>query len=372
MKIYADNVIIGGGIIGLLTAFYLSKSNQSIVIIEKSALASEASWAGGGIISPLYPWRYSSAVTALASQAQEIYPSLVEELYEKTGIDAEYLKSGLLISEIDDWDQAINWCEKHCIKSELVKKVNTNLKMRSSSWLYLPEVSQLRNPRLVASLSTYLRSLEKVKIIENDKVQRVDFKNVLVKSQRHQVVAKKIIFTTGAWTSNFINIPIKPIRGEMLMFAPFKHSLKQITLVDGKYIIPRRDGRVIVGSTLEDVGYKKGPTAVGRKELLKAAVNIMPMLKYQKIERHWAGLRPCSPNGIPFIGFHPDSENVLVNAGHYRNGVVLAPASCQLAVDLLLNAKPKVDHNPYHILSTRTYSKEKTKELAHRSSAVAS
>jgi glycine oxidase len=120
-------------------------------------------------------------------------------------------------------------------------------------------------------------------------------------------------------------------------------------LMDGRYVIPRNDGRILAGSTLEEAGYDKTTTAEARESLYDSALRIIPALAECPVEHHWAGLRPGSPDGIPFIGAVPGIGGLHVNAGHYRNGLVLAPASTRLLVDQLLGRTPIVDPEPYRL-----------------------
>lgn len=120
-------------------------------------------------------------------------------------------------------------------------------------------------------------------------------------------------------------------------------------LADGRYLIPRGDGRVLIGSTLEEADFDKTPTADARASLYQSALAMLPALADCAIEHHWAGLRPAAPDGIPFIGAVPDIEGLYVNAGHYRNGLVLAPAATRLLVDILLERQPSIDPAPYRL-----------------------
>ena len=133
----------------------------------------------------------------------------------------------------------------------------------------------------------------------------------------------------------------------MILFKTEPGKIKRITLSQDRYVIPRRDGRVLVGSTLEHTGFDKTITTDAREELMQEAYRIIPSLKEAEIEFHWAGLRPGSTNGIPYICPVRDIEGLYLNAGHYRNGVVLGPASARLAADLILNRRPILESSVY-------------------------
>ena len=138
-----------------------------------------------------------------------------------------------------------------------------------------------------------------------------------------------------AWPNCLLRPNIRPIRGQMLLFKLQPGALDTILYRKGLYLIPRRDGHVLVGSTLEDVGFDKSTDAATRQRLHAAAAELLPALADVQPVQHWAGLRPGSPDNIPIIDRHPDFDNVFVNAGHYRYGVTLAPASAELLVALM-------------------------------------
>jgi glycine oxidase len=164
--------------------------------------------------------------------------------------------------------------------------------------------------------------------------------------------ADKVVLATGAWSglglAGLAATPqIRPIRGQMLLFKLAPGVLDTILYRNGLYLIPRRDGHVLVGSTLEDAGFDKSTDDATRQRLHLEAAGLLPALAAMQPMRHWAGLRPGSPDNIPVIDRHPDFENVFVNTGHYRYGVTLAPASAELLVDVMEGRTPALDPTPY-------------------------
>ncbi len=139
----------------------------------------------------------------------------------------------------------------------------------------------------------------------------------------------------------------------MLLFNTKPGLIKRIVLEGNRYIIPRKDGRVLFGSTMEDVGFKKKTTQEARDELYNIATERFPVLKEYPIEKHWAGLRPGSPTGIPYICSHPELAGLYINAGHFRNGVVLGPASARLCADLVTGREPSLPAAPYRLNAPR-------------------
>jgi glycine oxidase len=360
----SDCLIIGGGIIGMLTAHELSQAGMRITLIERRETGRESSWAGGGIVSPLYPWRYADAVTALATWSQQRYPALAAALHQESGIDPEYQRSGLLVLEVEDKTQALSWGKRHaialhsCTADEAVS-YDTGLKTGGRGGIWMPEVAQVRNPRLVKAarlaIDHNINILEEHEITElishNGKIQGVRVGTTKIESER-------VIICAGAWSQKLLAetaIPpaIEPVKGQMILLKTNPGRVNRILLHNQRYLIPRLDGRVLVGSTLEHKGFDKTTTTETQKELRQFACDHYPALADAPVEHHWAGLRPGSPQGIPFIGPVPGVEGLYLNAGHYRNGVVLGPASARLMADLVLQREPSLDPAPYALDAAR-------------------
>ncbi|HAG96038.1 MAG: glycine oxidase ThiO [Pseudomonadales bacterium] len=355
-----DVLIVGGGIIGLLLAKELLQKSVSVTVLDRQAIGKEASWAGGGIVSPLYPWNYQPCITALASWAQEAYPDLAEELAAETGIDPEFNQCGLLMLDPPDRGKITNWAERNDKRYEVIDGAETHAlepALGSSEWhgVWWPDIGNVRNPRLLKSLEIYLQRHSECKLIPECQVTRFEQSPggrvaVVANEQRYQ--ADKVVVCAGAWSNQVLNqlgieLPIEPVRGQMLVFEPSPGLINGIILHQGRYLIPRLDGRIVVGSTLEYTGYDKSTTTKARQELLASACQLVPALDSIPVEAHWAGLRPGSPHGIPFIGEVPGFPNLYLNAGHFRNGLVLAPASARLMRNILLGEAPIVDPVPY-------------------------
>ncbi|MBI5462885.1 MAG: glycine oxidase ThiO [Gammaproteobacteria bacterium] len=344
-----DVVIVGAGLIGMLTARELHAAGLRVTLIERGASGRESSWAGGGILSPLYPWRYPDPVSALARWSQQRYPELLAEIHAQSGIDPEYARSGLLI--LDDGNDAdvTAWAKRFDTQLETADAarqcaLEPALGMPSARAWWLPEVGQVRNPRFVKSLRTALER-QGVQFVEQRAVTgfRQQGERVTgVDTDGGFVAADHTVVAGGAWSGDLLratglDLPVVPVRGQMILFRGRPGDVRRIVLDGGRYVIPRRDGRTLVGSTLERVGFDKSTTESALAELSTAAARLIPALGACELEHHWAGLRPGSPTGVPCIARHPGFANLYINAGHYRNGVVMGPASARLLADLLLN-----------------------------------
>lgn len=358
-----DIIIVGGGIIGLLTARELVQRGIVATVIEQGFLGRESSWAGGGILLPLYPWRQQPAITQLVLQSIGMYPQLAAQLLEATGIDPEWRPCGLLITQNPDITAARAWCNRNLIEYQdapehLLKDFNTQA---IHPW-FLPGIAQIRNPRLIKALKQDL--LQKgVRLLENCHLSAVELqagKITAIETNSGKFAVDHLIVTTGAWTAEFFerffpamlaNKPdIAPVKGQMLLYAANPDLLKTIVLDGDHYLIPRKDGHILAGSTVESTRqFDKSVTDDGRMELDNFAKRLFPALQAYPLVKHWAGIRPGTSDGVPYIDSHPEISNLSINAGHFRNGLAMAPASAKLIADLILQQTPSIDPEPYRL-----------------------
>ena len=354
-------VIVGGGVMGLLSAHYLHAQGACLRVLDSSVPGRGASWAGGGILSPLRPWEYPDAVSALVQRSIALYSALSARFLREGGIDIELVQSGMVYLDAEvaaattwaaQWGQA---CEMTA--PEAIPSIQTGVAARGTA-VFFPHTRQIRNPRLLRAL---IESLGRVGIpvmshattrLHTETTGRVAFalNGEIPDFTPHYLVS------AGAWTSEVLRavgeFAVRPVRGQMLCLKGEPGVLKRIVMKGDRYLIPRQDGRILVGSTLEEAGFDVRTTAAAREELWHAAIEILPALAQYPIEAHWAGLRPGTPTGIPYIGRHPRFENLWLCTGHYRNGLTMAPASAELVTDLIFGKSPAVDPSPYAVATT--------------------
>ncbi len=353
-----DCIVVGGGAIGLLTARQLFLQGVDVLLLEKGALGGESSWAGGGIISPLYPWRYDDAVNRLAERSKQIYPVLNETLLAETGVDSQLINSGLFTVteasvEIDDW--AKKWSVDAAFIDDVVAihDIEKTAGAAVDKGIWMPDILQIRNPLFVKALKA---SFDHHSIAYHENTAVEDFiinnnKVSGVKTRQRNYMADKVIIASGAWSGQFSitksSVNVLPVKGQMIMYKGEPGLIKRIILSEGHYIIPRKDGRVLAGSTLEKIGFDKNISDAAHDELHHAAIELVPLLSSLPIERQWAGLRPGTEKGIPYICQHDEIAGLYIHAGHFRNGIVLGAASAELMADIILDRKPGFSTAPY-------------------------
>lgn len=351
-----DFIVVGGGIVGMTSARELAMQGSSVAIFDRKELGMETSWAAGGILSSMRPWAEHSASAQLSEQGKILYPDYVESLKQESGVDSEYIRSGLIIVAEDHAYRTKAWASSGNIKLvDNIQSSSSGLNLPEHSVL-LPDIAQVRPPKLLKALRKSLEGLS-VSIYENTEITNLEVKNNQFQSVEFdggKVHAGAVIITAGAWSNSIlgnINIEIdaKPIRGQIVCIKLDNNVLDKIILDDAHYLIPRNDGHILIGSNMEDVGFVNETTKVALQELLKWAYSIYPALSKAKPVRHWSGLRPSTATGKPIIGQIPGFKNIYINTGHFRKGIIQAPASARLLVDSLSGKTSFMDIENFNI-----------------------
>lgn len=339
-------LIIGAGAVGLTSAQALLQAGYRVTLVERGTSGQEASWAGGGIMSPLCSWDYPEAVTRLTERSMGLFPEAMKKLQAATGIDPEYEPSGMLVLPPFEDQRAATWCSAHQVAMQRVA-LSAHLPGLSGEGLLLPRVGQVRNPRLLQALRRHVELLGGT-ILENHEVQKFNIENnriTRLQTSRGNLSADAVILAAGAWSQTLLGehamtLDVRPIRGQILLFKFDAPPFQNILLQGSLYFIPRRDGHVLVGSTLEDAGFDKSTTDEAKSSLLSRIYALFPHWREQPLVKHWAGLRPGSRDNIPTIGRHPVLSNLYANCGHFRYGVTMSLACAELLVNEI-EARPQ-------------------------------
>lgn len=362
-------VIIGGGIIGSLTAWRLKQQGMQPVIIEKGRFGSESSWAGAGILCPIQPWLYPDDFTRLVNASLALYPSLQDELKARCGMSVEWEQSGLLLPFFPDdrsqhrqaaldWSVRFNWPVEE-MDAASAKREEPLMAADTDGALLWPDVAQVRNPRLLQAVHKVLAQ-EGVEILEQTEVigllqtgEQVDGVRLADGKRIH---ADAVLLAAGSWSGELgkalgLSVPVQPVKGQIVLLNSEPGRLRHIVKHDRAYFVPRRDGRILVGASMEMVGFKPGNSVAEVHALLNALTRILPGLADTTIERQWMGFRPGSPDGLPFLGPVPGRPGLWVASGHYRNGVALAPITAEIMSRWIKGEPPEL--NMTHFLPDR-------------------
>jgi glycine oxidase len=356
-----DVLILGGGVIGLTTAYFLAREGGQVEVVDKGDFGQEASWAGAGILPPGDPATAQSPFDRLRARSVALFPSLSAELRERTGIDNGYLRCGglefLAAGEQageEEWrGEGIRF---EMLNDEAVRSLEPALAPHPGPACHLPDMAQVRNPRHLRALLAGCRETG-VRFRAGCPVHGFDRQGgrvTAVKTAEGPLAAGRYLLATGAWTDALLEQVgwrpgIRPVRGQIVLLNTGAPVFRRILLHGPRYLVPRPDGRVLVGSTEEDAGFDKRTTAAAVQDLLALASALVPALGQASVERAWAGLRPGSPDGLPFLGPVPGCDNLFVAAGHFRAGIQLSPGTALLLAELLLGRKPELPVEPFRL-----------------------
>ena len=356
-------VIIGAGISGLLSALELAEQGCQVSIYNQT-YAGQASWAGGGILSPMYPWRYPRAVNTLAQHGKALYQTWNEKLQPKTGIDFQIHETGMLIFDEADFEIGLNYKAQfqepmqHCeyLQREHLEQVNPHIAEQFQHAIYFPEIANVRNPRLLQSIRRYLELHPKVRFFDDTAIHQFHVPHDQVQyvetEAGEKVFADQFVLATGAWSGLCseqlgLTLPVRPIQGQMALIQAPAHWLPTMCMNQVMYLIPREDGHIVCGSSMQDCGFNAETSEQIQQDILAAAYEMVPELAQFPVVKQWAGLRPSSPEGIPYIGQLPHLSNVWLNLGHFRNGLCMGPASARLLRQLMLKQTTLEDAQAY-------------------------
>jgi glycine oxidase len=344
-----DVVILGGGVIGLTTAYYLAREGVRVRLLDRGQLGQEASWAGAGILPPSHWATAREPFDRLRALSGRLFPELSAELRERSGIDNEYIRCGGLEFIKPPGDKSpLEWSGEgipyQMLTEQAAAELEPALRLGLGRVVLLPTLGQLRNPRHLQALRTACERSGQVTFAEGAEAQQFVLHGRKVRAvvtSHGTVDGDAFVLAAGAWTDPLleplgVRVGIRPVRGQIVLFNPGYVLFRRVLLWGSSYLVPRQDGRVLAGSTEEDAGFVKQNTARGVSHLIGLAVGLVPALEQVEVERCWAGLRPGSPDGLPFIGRVAGLDNLVVAAGHFRAGIQLSPGTALLVKELLL------------------------------------
>lgn len=363
MRQRADVVILGGGVIGCAIAYYLSKQQRDVVMLERGEIGGQdggqASGVAAGIFSLLKPFAKRDAYVGLLLASRALFPSLVADLQASSGIDVEYVDTSTVrtsrMASPRTTVRLQRWVAQ-CLDEELEVQLLSNEEVHSLEPLLSPEIvaatlisqeGQVRASRYIEALSraamnggaTICTQTEVVGIEYHGK--RV---TAVITARGERISCNQLVIASGAWAAQCgawlgLTLPVIPQRGQLLALQQPSELLHHIIIGNGIYLAPKQDGTLIVGATQEEVGFDPRVTVGGIQELLRAAVSLVPPLQKCEIRHAWAGLRPKTPDNNPILGTVPGWENLTLAVGHNSFGVLLSAITAQTIAELLTTGR---------------------------------
>ena len=354
----ANVVIIGGGVIGLTIARALALQGvRDVCLVERATLGAEASFAAAGMLLPQVEADAQDDFFTLACQSRDLYPSFAAALLEETGIDIELDTTGTLYLALTEHDQQeierrYDWQSRAGLTIEFLsvaeaRELEPCVSDATLGALLFPNDIQVENRRLLSALANSVNKLGVGIVTQTNVASLIIQGNGVsgVQTNRGRIECSVAVIASGSWTS-FIKtsspckIPeIEPVRGQMVCLDAKPQLTRHVIYSPRGYLVPRRDGRLLAGSTSERVGFAKCVTAGGISTILRNALEISPAISTLPIVDTWAGLRPMSADGLPVLGRCDEIDGLFYATGHYRNGILLAPLTGELVSKAIVSSK---------------------------------
>lgn len=339
--------IIGGGIIGCSIAYYLSKEKMNVALFEGNQIGSKSTSAAGGMLGAHSECDGDFNVFfPFARSSQHAYSQLKEELNHLSGIDIGYRKGGILKLAYNEPDAiglrsilsqpTVKWLDK-----EAVWEMEPDVSSDIGGAAYIEEDVNVM-PTAVCQAFAKSAQILGASLFEFSPVLNIQKKgnSFLIQTATSHVEAKHVVVASGVWSKTFfkqlgLDHPLTPVKGECLSVIDEKSTLKHTIFYDHCYIVPRNNGRLVIGATMIENDWNERVSLSGIETIIAKAKTMLPTVADMKMDSFWAGLRPQTIDQKPFIGHHPEEEGILFATGHYRNGILLAPATGQMIRDLI-------------------------------------
>ncbi|WP_163993013.1 glycine oxidase ThiO [Pyxidicoccus caerfyrddinensis] len=355
-------IIVGGGIMGCGIALRLRQAGVRVTVLERSIPGAEASSAAAGILAPQMESDGPGPFLELCLRSRGLYPAFASELRELTGVDVAYRPCGVLKvafneAEVHHLDATVAWQRGMGLRAELLdgtaaRALEPRLSPKALAAAHFPDDHQVDNRLLVRALSMaaarvgaefrsgYVRGV----MHEQGRAVGVDLDGEVLR-------ADAVVLAAGSWSALVQGAgvepkAVRPARGQMVQLQTRLPVLDRILTSEKGYLVPRADGRVIAGSTMELVGFDKQVTAAGLARILDMALELCPELASAPVTDSWAGFRPWTEDRNPFLGEGP-VPGLFLATGHFRNGILLAPITAKLITQAVLGEKSTMDLTPF-------------------------
>ena len=340
-----DVIVIGGGIIGLSLAIALRKRGTKVLVIERGEPGREASHAAGGMLVDC-ELETHPALRDLAAASARMYPEFARELELESGEKVDLRDQGTIFAPSESHRERFYDEKVSALRSDELASLEPQLVLDGRAAYFLNERSV--DPRSLTYAAWQTAKRRGVDFSSGDLVKEVNVSDGLVSgvtTNKTAFVAEKVVNCAGAWSGQIppIRFPTRPVKGQMLCLAlPSRNLLQHVVRTPEVYLIPRSDGRLLVGATVEEAGFDKRTDGDTMQRLHHAALALVPELRNAKILENWAGLRPGTPDGLPILGA-TNLPGYFVATGHFRDGILLAPITAEVMADVVIGVEPEHD-----------------------------
>ena len=369
----SDVVVVGGGIVGLAVAYFLSREGLGVTLVERGEVGREASWAAAGYLSFQGSSNQPGPRLDLTRASFQMYEPWIREIGELTPADTGFWRCGMLElalaeSEVAEAQQRAAWQRREgyaveWLDAATVRKREPALgaSLPVHGGLLLPEVTQVRPPRLLKALAEATRR-RGVDVREHtpvmaiaragDRVTGVDL------AGGARIAAPIVVNAAGSWSTQLAPemtvMPVKPVKGTIVRLEVATPPTRELIVSERGSIYPRTDTTLLVGATVEDVGWDTRVRLGSVQTLVAQALALMPALKDASVAGSWAGLRPFSHDNLPYLGPVPGLRGAYAATGHYRSGILLAPVTGVLIAEMIVQKPPTLPLEPYAVARAAT------------------
>jgi glycine oxidase len=361
--------ILGGGVIGLSLALELTQRRQKIVVLDRPVLGNSSTWAAGGILPPMNQRMARDPADQLQGLSCELYPAWIREIEESSEMDVEYFRCGGLhvartAGELaalqvapERWtEDGIEFYQVGLDELNVLEPALADCVPEIRLAYFLPAEALIRPPRLLRALRAVCskRGVVISNVPGNPRLNVASDATWSISAGDGQWKAERICVAAGAWSGQIcrdlgVDLSLEPRRGQMVLFSPSELVPLRVVNEGPRYLIPRRDRRVLAGSTVEDAGFDLNTRAKDVARLAQFARELAPGLADVAVEACWAGLRPLSGDGFPFLGALKHLPNAFLATGHFRSGIQMAPATARVMSQLMMGERPEIDLAPFRV-----------------------
>ena len=354
-------IVIGGGIIGCSVAWRLAGEGVATTVLERGRMGQEASWAAAGMIAPQAEADGPGPFFDFCMKARDAFDGIVDRLVRDGGVDPEYDRAGILYVALDTderaqlerraiWQRSVGAPLEELSGAE-ARRVEPMLSTEAVYAIHMPTNRRTDNRKLTQAYAAAARKAG-AEFVEGARVEALALRGeratgVLMDGGSVRE-ADVVVNAAGAWAGEIRGleadrVKLHPVRGQIVCFEVAPGTIGPALFSLRGYVVPRRDGRLLAGSTMEEAGYNKSVTLAGLDKIARGAAAIVPTLGAAAFREAWAGLRPATRDLLPVLGFSPSVSNVLWAAGHFRSGILLSAITGEIIADLVKGRRPAVE-----------------------------